>query len=596
MQRKVRKMDQKSNFLKETFRNIKTKLPTYVLRSISKLIPFYIVSSLFEIFGLITLIPVINVIIDPEVIRRNPYLHFLYERGGFQSHLKFATFLLCIATFIFILKNILLFFISKIQNNIIFELTRKLSFNKYNSYLDKDYDFHTENNSSVLLRNMTQIPFELVVYVIQPFALLLNEFFILFLIVLGVAIYDPLLFLTIFIFILPFVFLYNRLVRTRLHKLSKRRDAEGAKMYKMGLQSMENYREIIVSNKKDFFRPLFKKALDTFSHTMSAVSELNLATPRLVETVSVLSLFVIFMAGYLMGRDINTLAQFLVLFAIACYRMIPSINKIIQSSNFIKSSFYVFNYFNKSDFDNTPSGTQEKANTEKIIFKDKIELKDLSFQYKTQNYPVLDQLSLTIQKGDIIGVMGTSGSGKSTLLSILLRLYTEQSGGIFVDNIKIDQNNLLSWYRLLSFVPQNIVLLDGNIKENIAFGVPAKEVDEEKLNLVIQQAQLGDFVKTSPRGVLSEIGEKGIKISGGQRQRIGIARALYNNSEILIFDEATSALDMETEQMLSESIHHISKSNITMIIVAHRQETLKYCSKIYKIENGKAVEHSHTRN
>ena len=587
-------MELKGNFFKNTYSNIQEKLPPYVVKSMKKLIPFYMVSSLFEIIGLVVLLPVINVIIDSSIIDRNPYLKILYTHLGFISHIKFAVFLLCLTTFVFVIKNLILYFISKIQNTITFNLARRLSYDKYNSYLEKDYEFHAENNSAVLLRNMTQIPFELVIYVIQPFILLLNEIFILFLIVMGVAFYDPMLFLTLFLFVLPFLYLYNKIFRIRLREISKRRDEEGAKMYKMGLQSMENYREIIVSNKKHFFKPLFKNALDTFANSMRSVSELNLLTPRLVETIAILSIFIIFTTGFLLKRDITSLAQFLILFSIASYRMIPSINKLIQCSNYIKSSFFVFDYFNKSDFQASDS-IQNDPIQEKVSFKKTIELRNLSFHYKNHPKPVLNNLHLSIEKGDIIGIIGSSGSGKSTLLSILLRLYIESDGGLYVDQVKINTQNILAWYNVLSFVPQNIVLLDGTILENIAFGVPRNQVDYEKLNRVVKQAQIEDFILSAPNGLHSEIGEKGIKISGGQRQRIGIARALYQESELLIFDEATSALDLETERMLTDSIHNISHSNLTMIIVAHRLETLKYCTKIFKLEEGKLIAVNHTQ-
>ena len=151
---------------------------------------------------------------------------------------------------------------------------------------------------------------------------------------------------------------------------------------------------------------------------------------------------------------------------------------------------------------------------------------------------------------------------------------------------KIEKSKLSAWYKLVSYVPQNITLLDASITENIAFGIPQNEIDDKLLEKVIQQAQLESFINQLPNKSQTQIGEKGIKISGGQRQRIGIARALYHGGQILIFDEATSALDTETEEMLTEAINNISHKELTIIIVAHRIQTLKYCDKIYKLEKG----------
>ena len=209
-----------------------------------------------------------------------------------------------------------------------------------------------------------------------------------------------------------------------------------------------------------------------------------------------------------------------------------------------------------------------------------------SLAIKEHGKTVLENVSFTICAGDQWAIVGPSGSGKTTLLNILLRLYQENSGGIFVDKTQITKENLEAWYKMVSYVPQNITLIDGTITENIAFGVTAGNVDYVALKKAVQRAQLEEFISHLPDGVNTSIGEKGIKISGGQRQRIGIARALYHGGEILIFDEATSSLDSETERMLTESIHNISHQEYTIIIVAHRIQTLKYCDYIYRLEKG----------
>ena len=170
-----------------------------------------------------------------------------------------------------------------------------------------------------------------------------------------------------------------------------------------------------------------------------------------------------------------------------------------------------------------------------------------------------------------------------------MRLYEETSGGIYVDGVKIENSNLHLWYNLVSYVPQNVTLLDSTVMENIAFGIPLENIDHDLLSRVIEQSQLKGFVENLANGVNTEIGEKGIKISGGQRQRIAIARALYHGGKILIFDEATSSLDVVTEQMVTESINDITHKDLTIIIVAHRIQTLKYCDAIYKIESGEIV-------
>ncbi|MBL0329713.1 MAG: ABC transporter ATP-binding protein [Bacteroidetes bacterium] len=580
-------MARNSFFLLDTYKKIKNNLPDYVLKSIFKLFPAYLIASLFEIFGLFVLFPVIKVIIEPSIIQENKYIHFLYTKLHFTSSISFVLFLFSSVTLLFVLKNVVIYLISKRQINVSFNMASRLSLEKYNSYLNKQYSFHSNNNTAVLLRNFTHMPFDFIQYLILPFIAIINETFILVLIITAITIFDPLLFWSLVIFIAPFLLIYSKIYKKKLKEISKIRDKESAYLYKLGLQSMEAFREIVVFNKLEYFKPIYKKTVNRFTKSISEAYTINSFSPKFVETVAVLAIFSIFISGYFFNNNLGELAQFLIIFAIAAFRIIPSLNKIILYSNYIKSSFFIFDHFNIAD-DHEQNGTkgQNNESTEDFQFNHELELKNISFAFENKNERVLKDLNLTIKKGETIGIIGTSGSGKSTLLNILLRLYEEQSGGIYIDGKKIKKSSLAAWYKLVSYVPQNITLLDASITENIAFGIPGNEIDSTLLNKVIQQAQLENFIHQLPEGALTQIGEKGIKISGGQRQRIGIARALYHGGKILIFDEATSSLDTETEEMLTESINNISHQELTIIIVAHRIQTLKYCDVIYKLEKG----------
>lgn len=583
-------MSSSNFFLIDTYKKIKNKLPDYVLKSIVKLLPFYLISSIFEILGLVILFPIIKIIIEPSYIQKNKYILVLYDSLHFKNNITFVLFLFCSITLIFIFKNFIILLITKKQTKIAFGLASRLSLEKYNSYLNRPYSFHSENNTAVLLRNFTQMPFELILYGIMPFIAILSELFILLLIISAITIYDPILFWSLIAFTAPFLYFYTKTYKKKLKNISDKRDTESSYMYKLGLQSMEAFREMIVFNKKDYFKPIYKKTVDSFSKSLSDIYTINSFSPKIVETVAILSIFTIFISGYFLNKDINTMAQFLIVFTIAAYRVIPSMNKIILSSNYIKSSAYIFEYFDKSD-DSSKTEPLKFSSVKigDIEFKDKIEIRDLSFSFQNTNKNVINKLNLSIKKGQTIGIIGTSGAGKSTLLNILLRLYEETTGGIYIDDTKIEKINLQSWYKLVSYVPQNITLMDASIIENIAFGIVKEEIDFDLLQKVVIQSQLENFIDNLPKGLHTEIGEKGIKISGGQRQRIGIARALYHGGSILIFDEATSSLDNETEEMLTESINNLSHKDLTIIIVAHRVQTLKFCDAIYKLEQGEII-------
>ena len=219
-----------------------------------------------------------------------------------------------------------------------------------------------------------------------------------------------------------------------------------------------------------------------------------------------------------------------------------------------------------------------------------IELKHLGKTYETSSGSVtaLRDIDLTIQDGEIFGVIGLSGAGKSTVVDILLGLLEPSTGHIYADSVDVkDPGNYRKWLKNIGYIPQMIFMLDDTIRKNVAFGVPEDKIDEDRLWEVLKEAQLDEFIKTLPEGLETGIGERGIRLSGGQRQRIGIARALYNDPEVLILDEATSALDNDTEAAIMESINRLHGRK-TLIIIAHRLQTIEKCDIVYRVEDGRA--------
>ena len=198
----------------------------------------------------------------------------------------------------------------------------------------------------------------------------------------------------------------------------------------------------------------------------------------------------------------------------------------------------------------------------------------------------MNGLSLQIQRGESIGLIGESGTGKSTLADIILGLLKPQEGTVTVDKFDVFAMPK-QWSKMIGYVPQMVFLADDTIRNNIAFGLPENEIDEEQIWKALEQTQLKNFVEKLPAGLDTIVGERGIKFSGGQRQRVAIARALYYNPEILVLDEATSALDTDTETAVMEAIDAL-QGHKTLIIVAHRLTTIRNCDKVYEIRDGKA--------
>jgi ABC-type bacteriocin/lantibiotic exporter with double-glycine peptidase domain len=317
------------------------------------------------------------------------------------------------------------------------------------------------------------------------------------------------------------------------------------------------------------------------------MTTLNEFSPKVTELIAVAGIAFVFIISVVLNNSNAELVQFLILFALAISRLLPASNRILLQSSTMRANEYVFDHLKELIPFINKSRTINDTSITPLTFSKNITLKNITYRHEGQTTPLFSNLNLEIQKGESVGLIGPSGSGKTTLLNLILRLLHEQDGGIYIDDEKLTEENKQRWYAMLGFVPQNINLIDGTFTENIAFGIPAAQIDKERVRRAAEMAMLTAFIDSQQNKFETQIGEGGLKISGGQRQRIGIARALYHDAQVLVFDEATSALDAETESMITESLRALSQNNLTIIVVAHRMETLKYCDAIYKLDNGK---------
>ena len=304
-----------------------------------------------------------------------------------------------------------------------------------------------------------------------------------------------------------------------------------------------------------------------------------------------IGIVIIALFAYLATLKLGGLSQFIPLlgaFVLGAQRLLPAIQKGYGSYSRIKGSKHslldVISLLDQSipDYANCPPQIP-------IPFLQSIELKNLCFQYLKDSPWVLKNINLTIPKGSVIGIVGTTGCGKSTLLDVVMGLLLPTSGELRVDGQLIDSKNRRAWQTHIANVSQHIYLADGTIEENIAFGIPNKKIDHNRVKKAAQKAQIADLIEEWDNGYQALVGERGMRLSGGQRQRVGLARAFYKQSDVLILDEATSALDNETELAVMDAIERINEE-ITIIIIAHRLSTLKSCDKIVKFGKDYAIQ------
>jgi ATP-binding cassette subfamily B protein len=271
--------------------------------------------------------------------------------------------------------------------------------------------------------------------------------------------------------------------------------------------------------------------------------------------------------------------------ALAAQRMLPLLQQAFASWSNIRAGKSVLN--DVVDFLNQPlPSNADKPEPKSLAFHHNITFDGVGFRYG-QNLPwVLHDLNLTIPKRSRIGFIGTTGSGKSTLLDIVMGLLSPSHGRLKIDGFEINAFNCRAWQKHIAHVPQSIFLADASIAENIAFGIPADQIDWDRVRQAAEKAQIADTIESWQEKYTTLVGERGVRLSGGQRQRIGIARALYKNADVIVFDEATSALDGETEQAVMESMKNLG-DDLTVLIVAHRVTTLRDCTQVVELSNGR---------
>ncbi|HKJ32922.1 MAG TPA: ABC transporter ATP-binding protein, partial [Balneolales bacterium] len=401
----------------------------------------------------------------------------------------------------------------------------------------------------------------------------------------GVALYEPVLFLILAVILGPTTYLIYSSLEGKSRELGQRMDDLRPLSYGILLDSYMGYVDLKLTNRQKTFQNKFLKFVKEYANLKAMYQLFKMIPTKSIETIAILGIVLIFTYSLVLSNHTENILALLGLFVAAAYRLMPSINRILNALMSLKS--HQFTIDNLELYRDKHQNQEESIEQKPISFNQDIAFENVSYKFPDGKKHVLNDISLKVQKGEKIGFIGSSGAGKTTLMNILLRFYNEDSGKILVDGVPLTEQNMKSWRKLLGYVRQDVFIMEGTIEENITLG--DQNVDYNRLYRSIEQASLNDFVKSLPKGIKTSVGERGSKLSGGQKQRLGIARALYKNAEVLVFDEATSALDNETEREVTEAIKHLSDTDITLFIVAHRVTTLKDCDRIYEIKAGELV-------
>ena len=540
-----------------------------------------LIGMIFEIASLGTFIPALTVMVDPNFINQYPEFKELVSFFGDPTYNLIIFFGISLLVIIYILKSLFIVFLSWRQSRFVAKLSSELSKKLFVGYLSLPYTFHLNKNSAHLLRNI-QTEVNIFISVAQSTIFVSLELSVMFSIAVMLFIVEPFGALVIAFFIFVFSLIFHQITKKRLLNWAEDRQFHDGKTNQFLIEGLSAIKELKVSGRALYFIKRYNDHNLKKASIMEKQGTLQQVPRVYLELLGIISISGLIFLMVSQGKQLIELLPTLGIFVVGAFRLIPSVNRVMISLQGLKSGepvvdvlyneFVLFNSYNQIEDNNT------------ISFKRSISVDNIFFSYNGDK-SIISDVSLKINKGETIGLVGKSGSGKSTLIDIFLGLLVQDSGKIVVDDVS-NFNLIGSWQTQIGYVPQNIYLLDDSLLKNIAFGIPESDIDLVAVNKALDVAQLSEFVSNLPNGLDTEVGERGVRLSGGQRQRIGIARALYHDPEILILDEATSSLDSLTEEAVMESVFLLHGIK-TLVIVAHRYSTLKFCDVIYKLEFGK---------
>lgn len=543
------------------------------------------IGTMLELLGVTAIMPFIEVVMNPESIQRKWYLNILYSMFDFQSDVSFMLFLAAALIAIYIVKNLYLCIMYNLQYQFTFSNQRKLAYRMLDCYMRQPYSFHLSHNSADLIRNVsndTNMMFVGILALLQ----LITETLVCITLIIFLFIQDKTITIGVTVIIGLFLLFFAKGFKRYFSRIGNEDREYNAGITKWLLQSFGGIKETKILDREDFFLNNFDYSYKNYASCERKYRFLQVAPRPIMEAVCVSSLLVVVAFKLLRGTHSVYFISTLSVFAIAAFRLLPSINRVTNYMSVIM--------FNKPAIDAVykdlkrieeleNSKVMKNTAEEPLTLKKAIKVEKLSFKYPNAENYVLHNINFEILKNKSTAFIGPSGAGKTTLADIILGALEPTEGSVLVDDVNI-QEHMSAWHKNLGYIPQSIYLMDDTIKNNIAFGINREEIDESKIWKALEQAQLKGFIKSLDKGLDTEIGEGGVRLSGGQRQRIGIARALYNDPEVLVLDEATSALDNETESAVMEAIDRLSGTK-TLIIIAHRLTTIRNCDIIYEVKN-----------
>jgi len=543
-----------------------------------------LLASFAEVFSIGAVVPFLGVLTEPEFVFDLPIAQPVIQ----ALKLTESKQLLLPLTIVFggaaIIAGAMRLLLLWTSTRLAFATGSDLSIRIYRRTLYQPYSVHCNRNSSEVINAISVKANGVISGIIMPVLTLTSSIIMLTAILMALLMVQPMVALVAFAGFGLIYVLIIRLTRKQLLANSKCMARESTQVIKSLQEGLGGIRDVLIDGSQSVYCQIYRNS-DRLLRRAQGNNTFIGGSPRY--SMEALGMVLIATLAYFMAQQPSGVAKavpILGALALGAQRLLPVLQQAYQAWAEINGgSASLVDTLELLD-QPLPCYANQSV-IQPLAFNHSIRLKQLDFRYSEQMPYVLKQLDLTIAKGSRVGFIGATGSGKSTLLDIIMGLLQPSDGDLEIDGQTITLGNNVAWQSHIAHVPQVIFLADSTIEENIAFGIPKDQIDHSRVKLAAQQAQIAEVIESWSKQYQTIVGEQGVRLSGGQRQRIGVARALYKQSDVIIFDEATSALDYETEQEVMQAIEGLSK-DLTVLIIAHRLTTLKNCTEIVELGGG----------
>jgi ATP-binding cassette, subfamily B, bacterial PglK len=548
--------------------------------------------ALTELVGIASIAPFMALVGDISLLEKAGVFAELYQWSGVSNPMDFLFYtglaVLLTLTFSTVISMFTIWKLSLYATKVGTEIADRL----YTHYMQQDWLFHASNSSAYLTKQVSSEAMRVTDQIIQPLIQMNAKVVLAIFISISILIYDPFIAIGGLLLFACAYFLLYKLVRKRLETNGRNMSRVLTDRFRLMNEGFGGIKDVLLLNRRYDFVARFQESGKTFAHargTNTAISQVPRYFMELIAFGAMIILVLLLIKTH--QGNLGTVLPILAVYALAAFKLLPALQQIYASMAQIKGNAAAFEAI-KEDLAqplSTQQPTVKETTSTHLLLKKQISLNSITFSYPGKPSPAVNGLNMVIPVNSVIGLVGASGSGKSTAIDLLLGLLIPQQGDLCIDDTCITDENRRAWQNTLGFVPQSIYLSEGTIAENVAFGLPAKDINLDQVNKALHLANLTELVEQLPKGLNTQVGERGVQLSGGQRQRIGIARALYHEADVFVFDEATSALDGITEKIIMEAIHDFSGQK-TIIMIAHRLKTVQKCDIIYMMDQGKIID------